>query len=61
MSTETIKEREEEKEVLPSKNRNLQKVVDGVKATVAVQTWLIYPKRLMTAIIKDSIYILLHL
>lgn len=48
MSTTTIKEREEKKEVLPGKNRNLQKVVDGVKVKVAVQTWLIHPKRLTT-------------
>lgn len=61
MSSKTIEEREEEKEVLPRKNRNLQEVVDGVKAKVAVQTWLIHPKRLMTVIIKDSIYISLHL
>lgn len=31
MSTKTIKEKGERKEELPSKNRNLQKVVDGVK------------------------------
>lgn len=61
MSTKTIKEREEKKAVLPSKNRNFQKVVDGVKAKVVVHTWLIHPKRLMTVIIKDAFYISLHL
>lgn len=45
-----------------SKNRNFQKVVDGVKTQSSyIPTLFIHPKRLETIIIKDSIYISFHL